>query len=77
MGIAYKPAASSMDTADLHRVVMAGTRRGRLAVLGFADTVSSRDASWPAAKHPTQLWYKRYMYKKPPAGNDPYDQFHF
>jgi hypothetical protein len=34
-----------MDTDDLHRVVMAPTRRGRLAVLGFAYTVSSHDAS--------------------------------
>ena len=42
---AATPATVSMDTDDLHRVVMAPTRRGRLAVLGFADTVSSRDAS--------------------------------
>jgi hypothetical protein len=42
---AATPATVSMDTNDLHRVVMAPTRRGRLAVLGFADTVSSRDAS--------------------------------
>jgi len=42
---AATPATVSMDTDDLHRVVMTSTRRGRLAVLGFADTVSSRDAS--------------------------------